>query len=80
MCNRARYAGEPETLWGSTGKLGDDRPRDNRCDPKELRPKGRAYVIREQDGERAWDLMEWDVLGSGASWSMTNVHSLALPR
>ena len=80
MCNRARYDGEPETLWGSAAKLFEERPRDNRFDPKELRPKGRAYVIREQDGERAWDVMEWDVLGGAAPWPMTNVRNLALPQ
>ena len=78
MCNRARYAGEPETLWGSAAKLFDERPRDNRFDPKELRPKSRAYVIREQDGERVWDVMEWDVLGGSAAWPMTNVRNLGL--
>ena len=80
MCNRARYAGEPETLWGSAAKLFGDRPVDNRFDPKELRPKGRGYVIREQDGKRAWEIIEWDVLGGGASWPMTNVRNLALPQ
>ena len=78
MCNRARYDGEPETLWGSVAKLFGERPMDNRFDPKELRPKGRAYVIREHDGERAWDVMEWDVLGGGAPWPMTNVRNLGL--
>jgi len=53
MCNRARMRGEPETLWGSTAQLFSERPRDNRFDPVELRPKGRNYVVREQDGERA---------------------------
>lgn len=80
MCNRARYAGEPETIFGSAAKLFGERPRDNKFNPKELRPKGRAYVIREQDGERAWDIMGWDVLGGGASFPMTNVRNLALPQ
>jgi putative SOS response-associated peptidase YedK len=80
MCNRARHLGDPETLWGSAAKLFSERPRDNRFDPRELRPKGRAYVIREQDGERAWDVMEWDVLGGQAAWPMTNVRNLALPQ
>lgn len=80
MCNRARYDGEPETIFGSAKKLFGERPRDNRFDPKELRPKGRAYVIREQDGERAWDVMAWDVLGGQAKWPMTNVRQLHLPQ
>lgn len=80
MCNRARFDGEPTTLFGSAAKLFGERPRDNRFDPRELRPKGRAYVIREQDGERAWDVMRWDVLGGQAPWPMTNVRNLGLPQ
>ena len=80
MCNRARFDGEPETLFGSTAKLFVERPRDNRFNPKELRPKGRAYVIREQDGERGWDVMTWDALGGQAAWPMTNVRNLKLPQ
>lgn len=78
MCNRARMSQEPETLWGSSAKLFSERPRDNRFDPRELRPKSRSYVIREQDGERAWDVMLWDVLGGQAAWPMTNVRNLKL--
>jgi putative SOS response-associated peptidase YedK len=70
---------EPETLWGSAAKLFEERPRDNRFDPRELRPKSRSYVIREQNGERAWDVMMWDVLGGKAPWPMTNVRNLSLP-
>jgi putative SOS response-associated peptidase YedK len=80
MCNRARMSGEPETLWGSAAKLFSERPRDNRFNPRELRPKSRNYIIREQDGERAWDVMTWDVLGGKAPWPMTNVRNLALPQ
>lgn len=80
MCNRARYAGEPETLFGAAAKLFAERPRDNRFDPRELRPKSRSFVIREQGGERAWDVMSWDVLGGKAAWPMTNVRNLALPQ
>jgi len=72
--------GEPETLFGSAQKLFSERPRDNRFDPGELRPKGRSYVIREQSGERAWDVMTWDVLGGKAAWPMTNVRQLDLPQ
>jgi putative SOS response-associated peptidase YedK len=78
MCNRARMSNEPETLWGSAAKLFSERPRDNRFDPRELRPKGRNYVVREQDGQRAWDVMTWDVLGGNAPWPMTNVRNLGL--
>ena len=80
MCNRARMSSEPETLWGSAAKLFSERPRDNRFDPRELRPKSRNFVIREQDGERAWDVMTWDVLGGQAKWAMTNVRQLSLPQ
>ncbi|PNU05363.1 SOS response-associated peptidase family protein [Novosphingobium guangzhouense] len=80
MCNRARMKGEIETIWGSVAELFSERPRDNRFDPHELRPKGRAYVIREQDGVRAWDVMNWDVLGGKAPYPMTNVRNLSLPQ
>lgn len=80
MCNRARLQREPDTLFGAVGKLFEERPRDNRFAPVELRPKSRNYVIREQDGERAWDVMTWDVLGGQAAWPMTNVRNLKLPQ
>lgn len=78
MCNRARFAHEPETL----GQLDwwTEKPRDNRFNAKELFPKSRAYVLREQDGRRGIDVMGWDVLGGGAKWPMTNVRNLALPQ
>ncbi|WP_267433762.1 SOS response-associated peptidase family protein [Sphingomonas sp. GM_Shp_1] len=79
MCNRARYAGEPDTLFQSAAKLFDERPRDNRFYPQELSPRSRSYVIREAGGERAWDVMTWDVLG-GKTYPMTNVRNLALPQ
>ena len=80
MCNRARYSGEPETLFGSTAELFIERPRDNRFNPVELRPRSRNYVIREQDGKRAWDVMTWDVLGGQAAYPVTNVRNLKLPQ
>lgn len=81
MCNRARYRGEPEILFGATSQLFSERPRDNRFNPQELRPKGRAYVIREREGgRRGWDVMTWDVLAGQASWPMTNVRQLHLPQ
>jgi putative SOS response-associated peptidase YedK len=80
MCNRARMDREPETLWQSATQLFTERPRDNRLDPRELRPGSRNYIIREQDGERAWDVMIWDVLGGQAKWKMTNVRRLGLPQ
>jgi putative SOS response-associated peptidase YedK len=80
MCNRARMMNEPETLWGPAAQLFTERPRDNRFDPRELRPGSRNYVIREQDGERGWDVMTWDVLGGQASWKMTNVRTQTLPQ
>ncbi|CAN5471877.1 SOS response-associated peptidase family protein [soil metagenome] len=73
--------GEPETLFTRFG--GDwivAKPMDNRFNPVELRPKGRAYVIREEARARGLDVMEWDVLGGGAAWPMTNVRKLGLPQ
>jgi putative SOS response-associated peptidase YedK len=74
MCNRARFAHEPNTLgavyWWTP------KPMDNRFRPEELFPRTRAYVIREQDGRRGIDVMSWDVLGGGAKWPMTNVRNL----
>lgn len=83
MCNRARNkdAPEPETLrlrYGA-GWLAD-KPMDNRFNPAELTPMGRAYIIRENDRGRGLDIMSWDVLGGGASWPMTNVRNLGLPQ
>jgi len=80
MCNRARYSGEPETLFGATSKLFSERPRENTFNPVELRPRSRNYVIREEGGQRAWDVMTWDVLGGQASFPMTNVRNLKLPQ
>ncbi len=81
MCNRARMAGEPETILERfSAQWLAEKPRDNRFDPKELRPKGRAYVICQQDGARGLDVMSWDVLGGAAPWPMTNVRNLALPQ
>ncbi|WP_277970997.1 SOS response-associated peptidase family protein [Sphingomonas echinoides] len=81
MCNRARNSYDPETLHGVFGiDFGVDRPMDNRFNPVELMPRGRAYVIREQDGRRALDIMAWDVLGGAAAWPMTNVRNLGLPQ
>lgn len=81
MCNRARLSHEPETLRTNLATLwGVDRPMDNRFNPVELMPRGRAYVVREQDGRRGLDIMSWDVLGGGASWPMTNVRNLGLPQ
>ena len=78
MCNRARFAHEPNTLgavdWWT------EKPMDNRFRPEELFPRARAYVIRERDGRRGIDVMTWDVLGGGAKWPMTNVRDLALPQ
>lgn len=73
-------AGEPETIFGASATLFSERPRDNRFNPSELRPGSRNYVIREQAGARAWDVMTWDVLGGQAKWKMTNVRQLGLPQ
>ena len=80
MCNRARYHGEPETLFERFGaSWAADIARPNK-DPQELFPKARAYLVREEKGRRVVDLMGWDVLGGGAKWPMTNVRNLALPQ
>ena len=81
MCNRARNHGEPETLIERFGGGWlTERPRDNRFAPIELFPRSRAYVIRESDGERGLDVMQWDVTAGHAPWPMTNVRNLALPQ
>lgn len=81
MCNRARTDHEPETLrekFGATWMA--DRPMDNRFNPKELVPKGRAWVARTDDRGLGLDVMAWDVLGGAARWPMTNVRNLGLPQ
>ena len=82
MCNRARNRAEPETLFARFNVTDwlNPKPMDNRFNPVELRPKGRAYVIREEGGRRGLDVMGWDVLGGQAKWPMTNVRNLALPQ
>ena len=68
MCNRARFDGEPETITERFGaEWLADKPMDNRFDPKELRPFGRAYVVRNEGGHRGLDVMEWDVLAGQAT-------------
>ncbi len=81
MCNRARLADGPDMLakhfpvdWWA------DRPRDNRFDPRELAPRGRACVIRRDARGTGVDFMAWDVLGGQARVPMTNVRNLALPQ
>lgn len=81
MCHRARMLGEPETLRTRFGADWlADRPLDNRFSPVELIPTTRAYVVREEAGKRAVDIMSWDVLCGEANWPMTNVRNLALPQ
>ena len=79
MCNRARLTVGPETL---VTRFGADwlteRPMDNRFNPVELVPGGRAYVVRRNDRGLGVDVMSWDVLGGQANWPMTNVRNLAL--
>jgi len=81
MCNRARNAGEPDAIierFGA-GWLAD-RPMDNRFNPTELVPRGRAWVLRHEGGRLGLDVMAWDVLGGAAKWPMTNVRQLGLPQ
>jgi putative SOS response-associated peptidase YedK len=92
MCNRARFAGEPETIRERFGaNWMADRPIDNRFNPRELVPFGRAWVVRENDRGRGVDVMSWDVLGGQAKRpmkaggpprpiAMTNVRNLGLPQ
>jgi len=43
MCNRARFSGEPETIFERfEAEWLTEKPMDNRFDPKELRPFCRA--------------------------------------
>ena len=81
MCNRARMAGEPETIterFGATWLTA--RPMDNRFRPEELVPRGRAWIVRQDDRGRGVDVMSWDVLGGQARFPMTNVRRLGLPQ
>lgn len=67
MCNRARFSGEPETIFERFGaEWLTEKLMDNRFDPKELRPFGRAYVVRNEGDRRGLDVMEWDVLAGQA--------------
>jgi len=80
MCNPARLGSDPETLFerfGAGWAGGVVRPN---CDPAELFPKSRAFVVRQAGGARVVDLMLWDVLGGAAAWPMTNVRNLSLPQ
>ncbi len=92
MCNRARMLGEPETIFERFGSRWlAERPMDNRFNPTELYPFGRAWLIRNDDGGRGMDVMSWDVLGGMAKrpskvgtpprpLAMTNVRQLGLPQ
>jgi putative SOS response-associated peptidase YedK len=53
---------------------------DNRFDPRELRPKGRAYVVRRDERGIGIDVMAWDVLGKSDGPAQTNVRRLGLPQ
>jgi putative SOS response-associated peptidase YedK len=81
MCNRARFKGEPETLFEQLrAEWMTARPTDNRFDWQELTPRSRAYVLRRTDLGLGIDVMSWDVLGGQAKWPMTNVRQLGLPQ
>ena len=81
MCNRARLSSEPETLFERFGaSWAQDVVRPNK-DPVELFPNpGKAFVVREELGRPAVEVMLWDVLGGAGKWKMTNVRNLALPQ
>ena len=79
MCNRARLTSEPETLVTHfSADWLTERPMDNRFNPVELVPRGRAYVLRQNDRGLGVDIMTWDVLGGQAKWPMTNIRNLSL--
>lgn len=78
MCNRARFAGEPETLRERFGAKWL-APTPNSW-PIEYAPLAKGLVIREEAGERIVDAMGWDVLGGLGKWPMTNVRQLGLPQ
>lgn len=80
MCNRARFAGEPDTLFARFGASWAEHVVRPNKDPRELFPKSKAFVVREESGRRAIDVMLWDVIGGGAKWPMTNVRNLAVPQ
>lgn len=81
MCNRARDRQNVETIQEEYDtSWTTPRPMDNRFNPEELVPKGRAWVVRQQDGARGIDVMAWDVLAGSASYPMTNVRNLKLPQ
>jgi putative SOS response-associated peptidase YedK len=81
LCNRARNLAEAPTLFAHVNaKWLADRPMDNRFNPRELTPRGRAYVVREDERGRGLDVMSWDVLGGQGKWPMTNVRQLGLPQ
>lgn len=72
MCNRARNwdTSVPEALrarYGADWLAG--RPMDNRFNPTELMPRGRAYLVRENERGRGIDIMSWDVLGGGSAFA-----------
>jgi putative SOS response-associated peptidase YedK len=74
-------AGEPETLhehFGANWPV--RRPTSNRADPKELVPRGQAYVVRQENEGRIVEAMGWDVLGGMGKFPMTNVRQLGLPQ
>jgi putative SOS response-associated peptidase YedK len=81
MCNRARLDGEPEMIAERFGAAWlADKPMDNRFNPKELRPFARAYVVRNEDGRRGLDVMEWDVLAGQAKWAGRKVAQTKVAR
>lgn len=80
MCNRARLSSEPETLFERFGATWAEHVVRPNKDPQELFPKSKAFVVRQERGRRAVDVMLWDVLGGGAKWPMTNVRNLGLPQ
>lgn len=81
MCNRAKTSWEIDKIREDFGgKWLADKPMDNRFNPREMVPKGRNWIMRQDDRGKGLDVMAWDVLAGGAKFPMTNVRQLGLPQ
>lgn len=73
--------GEPETIRENFGAMWmADRPVDNRFNPVEMVPRGRNWIVRQDERGMGIDVMSWDVLAGQAKFPMTNVRQLGLPQ
>lgn len=85
MCNRYRMTLNERELAGKFGiEVESDR---GRLPPPELFPKRPAWVVRQQDGARILDVMDWGVplairnpkTGATSTKPVTNVRNLTSP-